>query len=149
MKRFSFKLDPLLELRRQREENIKLRLAEKNRAIIEKNRELANIYEQIRALQATEKTIRSQNPSALLLRYGTAFRYKLRHDIFSVCCSIDKLQAEASSVQKELIEAKRARRSLELLRDRRCSMWKKAYKRKEQLFIDDVAQQKYIASKRP
>jgi flagellar FliJ protein len=147
MKRFSFRLDTLLDLRKQHEESIKLRLAEKNRAIIERSQELAGVYEQLKALQTGEKARRAGNTPVLLLRYGVAFRHKLKSDILRIGRCIDDLRADAAKIQQELVGARKARRALEIVRDRQSSAWKKAYRREEQLFIDDVAQQKYIASR--
>ena len=147
MKRFSFRLDTLLDLRKQREESIKLRLADKNRAIIEKSRELAGIYERLKALQTDEKARRIVDTPVLLLRYGVAFRHKLKGDMLRIGRCIDDLRADAGKIQKELLVATKARRALEIVRDRQSTAWKKAYRREEQLFIDDVAQQKYIASR--
>jgi flagellar protein FliJ len=146
MKRFTFKLAPLLELRKQHEEGIKLMLAEKNREIITANRELAGHYEALKELQASEKSRRAGQEAVVLLRYSVAYRYKLKSAILQCGRQIDDLRAEASAIQRKLLGATKARRALEIIRDRQHDTWKKEYRRKEQQFIDDVAQQKYIAS---
>ena len=147
MKRFAFKLDALLELRRQREESVKLLLAEKNREIIAATGELNGYYEALRELQSSEKTRRSGREPVLLLRYSVAYRYKLKSDILRIGRRIDELRSEAAAVQRKLLDATKARRALEIIRDRQFDAWKKEYRRREQNFIDDVAQQKYIASR--
>ncbi|MBN1576758.1 MAG: flagellar export protein FliJ [Chitinispirillaceae bacterium] len=147
MKRFFFRLDTLLDLRKQLEERIKLRLAEKNRNIIEKNRELAGLHEQLKALQTSEKVRRGGDASVLLLRYGVAYRHKLKADILRVGRRIDDLRADAAKIRQELLGATKARRALEIVRDRQVAAWKKTHRREEQQFIDDIAGQKYIASR--
>ena len=146
MKRFTFKLGPLLELRKQHEERIKLMLAEKNREIIAANGELTGYYEALKELQTSEKSRRTGQEPVLLLRYSVAYRYKLKSDILRTGRRIDDLRAEASAIQRKLLGATKARRALEIIRDRQHEAWKKEYRHKEQQFIDDVAQQKYIAS---
>ncbi len=147
MKRFTFKLDTLLDLRKQHEERIKLRLAEKNREIIENKNELNGLYGELKALQSSEKVRRAGSTPVLLLRYSIAYRHKLKTDILRVGRRIDDLRAEAVKIQQELLVATKARRALEIVRDRQVTAWKKAYRREEQNYIDDVAQQKYIASR--
>ena len=147
MKRFTFKLAPLLELRKEHEERIKLQLAEKNRDIIAASGVLNGYYEDLKELQSSEKTRRAGNEPVQLLRYSVAYRYKLKSDILRTGRHIDDLRAEAAGIQRKLLEATKARRALELIRDRQYSAWKKDYRRKEQKFIDDVAQQQFIASR--
>jgi len=147
MKRFSFKLQTLLDVRNNLEEQLKLRLAAKNREIIGKSRELKELHDRLRDLQATEKSARSGNEPVLLMRYGVSYRYKLKSDILRTGRHIDELRAEANEIRRELVEATRARRALEIIRERQLSEWKKTYRRGEQNFIDDVAQQQYIASR--
>ena len=146
MKRFTFKLAALLELRKEHEERIKLRLAGKNREIIAATGELNVYYGDLKELQASEKTRRAGNEPVLLLRYSVAYRYKLKNDILRTGRRIDDLRAEATGIQRNLLEATKARRALELIRDRQFAAWKKEQRRREQKFIDDVAQQQYIAS---
>ena len=147
MKRFTFKLDALLELRRQHEENIRLRLGEKNREIVAATRELNGLYKELKELQSTEKDRRAGSEPVTLLRYSVAYRYKLKEDILRTGRVIDDLRAQAAAIRRELLGATKARRALEIIRDRQLEQWKKEYRRKEQNFIDDVAQQKYIASR--
>jgi flagellar protein FliJ len=148
MKRFTFKLDTMLELRKQEEEKVKLELAEKNREIIALQEELNQAYLSLKELQASEKERRSGSEPVMEMRYGVAYRYKLKNDILTTGRSIDDLRAESNTIQKRLMEAIKRRRALEVIRDRRYSAWKKNYLREEQKFIDDVAQQKYSRTKR-
>ena len=143
MKRFVFKLGALLELRKQHEEKIKLLLAEKNREIIGKNNELNEYYTQLKTLQASEKERRSDETRPVLLRYSVVYRYRLKEDILQTGRSIDTLRNEAALIQQDLIKATKSRRALEMLREKQFVQWKKAYHRKEQEFIDDVAQRSY------
>jgi flagellar FliJ protein len=148
MKRFVFRLETLLELRKQTEEQIKLRLAEKNREIIEKRKILEAFYRELKELQSSEKTRRSGDEPVLLLRYSVAYRHKLKADILHTGRSIDDLRAAANAVRAELVEATKARKALEIIRERQVLAWRKKYRREEQNFIDDVAQQKYIRAHR-
>ena len=148
MKRFTFKLATLLEMRKQEEEQVKLELAEKNREIISRQDDLNKAYRNLKDLQATEKERRSESEPVMEMRYSVAYRYKLKNDILLTGRSIDDLRAEAHGIQKRLLEAVKRRRALEVIRDRRFNAWKKIYLREEQKFIDGVAQQKYVRTKK-
>jgi flagellar FliJ protein len=148
MKRFSFNLETLLELRTREEEKVMLQLAEKNRAILGKKEELSNVYGQLKNLQTSEKTRRETSASVLLLRYSVAYRYKLKAEMLTLGRTIDELQAEAALIRRNLVKATQARKTLEKVKERERTEWKKMAVRKEQKFIDDVAQQRYIADGR-
>ncbi len=146
MKRFRFRLEALLRIRRENEERVKLRLAGKNREIIAAVDDMNGFYRELKDLQASEKAARGPGASALLLRYGAAYRYRLKDDILKTGRHLEELNAEAAGIKREMLEATRKRRALEAVRDRQFAEWKKAYRRREQSVIDDVAQRKYIDS---
>jgi len=145
MKRFVFRLDALLDLRKQREERIMLRLAAKNREIVAKSNELKECHERLTALQTSEKVRRGGGAQALLLRYGVAYRHKLKADMLRIGRCIDDLRVDAAGIRKELLSATKARRALEIVRDRQITEWKKARRSREQQFIDDIAGRSHAA----
>ena len=144
MKRFEFRLETLLELRTRREETLKQELGKKIQGIMTARRELAAITDELKALQGEEKQKRPRTTSAVELRYGIAYRFKLKKDILLKGRFIDDLQAQAHAVRAKLVKAKQERRAIEIIRERQYAAWKKAYRTQEQGFIDDVSQQAYI-----
>jgi flagellar FliJ protein len=139
MKKFTFRLDALLDLRKQQEEQVRLRLAAKNREIIGKNQEIGALHEALKALQSSEKVRRTENAPVLIYRYGIVYRHKLKADILMAGRQIDDLRAEAEKIRQEIVGATKKRRALELVRDRRFAEWKRAYQQEQQQFIDEVA----------
>lgn len=139
MKRFVFRLDTLLDLRKQQEEQVKLQLAGKNREIISKNHEIGDLHESLKELQTSEKVRRAGDTSVMILRYGIAYRHKLKADILSAGRQIDDLRAESEEIRQKLVGATKARRALELVRDKRFAEWKHTCQHAEQQFIDEVA----------
>lgn len=143
MKRFVYKLETLLELKKNDEERIMLQLAEKNRVVIGKKKELEQACDALKSLQTGEKKRRSGNETITELRYSVSYRYKLKSDILALGRAVDDLQAEASIVRKRLVAATQARTALERVKARQLNEWKRERVKKEQEFIDDVAQQRY------
>ena len=80
MKRYRFRLETLLELRKRREDEIKLQLGKKNREIVAARKELAAASDALKSLQASEKKTRATATSALVLRYSVTYRFKLKED---------------------------------------------------------------------
>jgi flagellar FliJ protein len=144
VKRFEFRLETLLALRKRREDEIKQELGKKIQGIVTVCKELAAITEALKALQGEEKRKRPVTTSAVELRYGIAYRFKLKKDILLKGRLIDDLQAQAHAIRAKLVKAKQERRAIEIVRERQYAAWKKAYRTQEQGFIDDVSQQAYI-----
>jgi flagellar FliJ protein len=137
MQRFRFTLETLLELRRRKEDAVKLELARKQGEVGIAQGQLDALA---RAWDALQRVV--------LMRHAVAFRHKLKLDMLAKGRQIDELKAEAERIRKRLVKATQEVRALELLRERRFAEWRKEYRAEEQGFIDDVSQQGYIRKKK-
>jgi flagellar protein FliJ len=144
MKRFRFRLEVLLDLRKKNEDKIKLMLAEKNGKIIEAQKKVNQIHDELKSFQTTEKTQRSNTINPVLLRYSISYRYKLKHDLVTARRSVDDLNAQAYKIQQELVQATKKRRAVEIVKEHRQNEWKKESLNREQQFTDEISQQSFI-----
>lgn len=144
MRRFHFRLETLLSLRKRKEDEVKQELGKKNHEILAARQELAALTGALAGLQATEKKRRVSGASAVELRYSVAYRFKLTGDILEKGRAVDDLQAQALAIRKKLVKAKQDRRAIEIVRERQWNEWHKEYRTREQGFSDDVSQQGYI-----
>jgi flagellar protein FliJ len=144
MKRYHFRLDTLLELRKRREDEIKQQLGKKNREILAVRKELSAINLELKSLQDSEKKTRNTVKSALLLRYSVTYRFKLKEDIVKKTRLIDELSVQAEGIREKLVRAKQQRRAIEIVKEKKLAEWKKEYSLREQKFIDDISQQGFI-----
>lgn len=144
MNRFRFRLEVLLELRKKSEDKVKLRLAEKNGMIIEGQKMVNLIHDELKNFQASEKAQRINTINPLLLRYSISYRYKLKHDLILASRSVDDLRADAYKIQNELVEATKKRRAVEIVKEHRLKEWKKESLAHDQQFTDEISQQSFI-----
>jgi flagellar FliJ protein len=144
MKKFHFKLDPLLELRKRKEDGVKMELAEKNREILDARSEMLSLYDQLTRAQEEELEERGRCADVLRMRATVAYRFKIKHDMLVKGQQIESLSREAGDIQKRLTVAMRDRRAIEMLRESRLRQWKKEAERQEQLFVDGINQQTYV-----
>lgn len=144
MNRFRFRLEVLLDLRKKNEDKIKLMLADKNGKIIEAQKKVNQIHDELKTLQASEKTQRSNTINPVLLRYSISYRYKLKQDLITAGRSVDDLKAQAYKIQQDLVEATKKRRAVEIVKEHRQSEWKKELLNREQQFTDEISQQSFI-----
>ncbi len=144
MKRFSFPLDALLEIKKRREEAVKLALAKKNREIFNAQNEFALLHNKLQELQKEQKEKRKNVKDVFSLKYSVSFRNKLKLDMLKKDRDIEKLKRQSEDIQHELVKATKEKKAIELVREKRYSEWLKQNKLHEQVFIDDLSQQGYI-----
>ena len=113
MKKFRFRLDTLLDIRKRKEDEIKLRLAEKNRQYIEAQRKVNSIHDQLKELQNSERERRVSNESIMMLRHSVSYRFKLKEDLLQAGKKVDEIRGEMARVRKTLVTATRDRRAIE------------------------------------
>jgi len=143
MKRFSFGLDPLLDIRRRNEDEIKRELAEKQRTLFSARDSMAQIHNELKNMQSEEKEFRARAVNVESMRHSVLYRFKLKRELFNKGVEIESLSNQANLVQQKLTRAVQARKAIEMLRERRFAEWKKEVNRKEQIFIDDISNQSY------
>ncbi len=143
MKRFSFKLEALLEARSREEDAVKLRLAEKNRLLHSLGAEMESLHAKLSDMQQSQKRRRSTIDSVDSLRYSVAYRHRMKLEMLKKGREIDDLREETENVREELVMASRRRRAVELLKERRYRAWRHEMKLKEQVAVDDISQTAY------
>ncbi|MGB7567854.1 MAG: flagellar export protein FliJ [Chitinivibrionales bacterium] len=148
MKRFRYRLQTLLDIKKRKEEEIKRKLAEKNNQVLRAQKQLKELHEQLARFQASEKKQRMQSVTVYALRASVVYRYKLQADIAGKGKEIVQLTQDAHTIVKLLTEAKRECKVLEILRDKKLAEWKREYKIEEQEFTDDVSQKGFIRKTR-
>jgi flagellar protein FliJ len=147
MNRFRFRLEVLLDLRIKSEDKVKQKLAKKNAMIIEAQKKVNFVHDELKEFQASEKSQRSNTINPLLLRYSISYRYKLKQDLISAARSVDNLREDAYKIQIDLVEATKKRRAVEIVKEHRLNEWKKDSLAREQKFTDEISQQSFIRKK--
>jgi flagellar protein FliJ len=148
MKRFRFRLQTLLEIKKRKEEETKRKLAEKNNLVLRSQKQLKDLHEQLAQFQASEKKQRMQAISVSALRASVVYRYKLQTDIAGKGREIVQFKQDAQAIVRLLTEAKKECKVLEILRDKKLAEWKREHKLEEQEFTDDVSQKGFIRKTR-
>ena len=144
-KKFSFRLEALLTVKKNKEEEIKRRLAEKNREAEDVRREIAQAQEKLKAFQSEVKEQRrggAEDVSAL--RSSVAYRNTLKLEMLKAGQKLDNVMVAIYGINQELIKAGQERRAVEIIKEKHFSEWKKANEAAEQKFIDDLSQQRFI-----
>lgn len=147
MNKFRFRLEVLLDLRKKKEEKIKLSLAEKNNQVMSASKQVTELHDALKALQEDEKTSRREHLDPLLLRYSISYRYILKKKLTDAIRRVDDLKADAFRIQQELIIATQKRKAVEIVKEKRLVEWKKKNHTIEQNFNDDISQQAFIRNK--
>ena len=135
-------------MRRRTEDGIKNRIAHKNAKINETTGRLKELGEEFAEMQRMQQQRRSGRTDMVSLRLSVSYRYTLKSRMVETIRFIDTLKKERAEIRGELVEARRAVRAIELLRERQYAQWKKKYDRIQQGLIDDISQQGFIRKQR-
>ncbi len=144
MKRFRFRLESLLDIKKRAEEEIKKDLARKNGEIAAARARHQEILGALDSILFQEKQQRQSIIDLLAVRVSLAYRAQLKKDAVIAFQTIDGLEAQRETIRVKLTEARKATRVLEILKENKFAQWRKELSREEQKFSDDVSQKGYI-----
>jgi flagellar protein FliJ len=142
MKRFHFRLQTLLDIKKRNEKELARILAKKNNETLLSKKQLQQCRDSLVEFQASEKRQRAVSLDPLLLKMSVSYRYQLQHDIDDKIRRIAGLKQEVQTITQSLIDAKKQTRALEIIMEKKLEQWKKEYQREDRKFIDDISQRK-------
>jgi flagellar FliJ protein len=142
MRRFRFTLETVLRIRKRKEDDVKRELGAMNTEIAGTRRRIQEITGRLNDLTNEERERRGIAPSIVELRYGVAYRHKLKGDLAGEGKRLESLRLQAALIRKRLVEATKARRAVEIVKERRLREWKKQYAKAELSRTDDISQRK-------
>ncbi len=144
MKRFQFKLQALLEIKKRAEDDIKKKLGAKNREILSSRQERVDLGKKLESFFVEEKQQRLRVLDLLSLRFSISYRSHLQKEIIKKEQDIRALMLEQEQLRGKLAFARKQSRVLELLKEKKLLEWKKEYQLEEREFADDISQKGFI-----
>lgn len=142
MKRFTFSMQTILDLRLKEEEQVLLDLADKEMELQRGKDALEHLKNQLQEYQQSQKDNRLTQ-SALSLRHSVSWRHSLKKDLLLKAQELQDIAMDISHIRARLLEATKKRKSLEILRDKQKDSWQKEFNRREQIFLDELAQNQH------
>ncbi len=139
MARFTFKLDPVLEARRNTERTRQRTLAELHRERIALEDVLRMHQQQIEQTRGSMREALVGTVSTRDLRGHAAATMRLMGRAQSLAVELAGVHQRIDAARKNLLEATRARRAIELLREKRLVEWKAAQNKAEISALDELA----------
>lgn len=147
MKAFQFRLEALLDVLKRKEEEIELRLAQKNRQAEEVRRTISLVHGKLKDLQSSEKEKRKSGEDVVSMRCSVAYRHSLKLDLLREGRMLDDIVAQAHGIHQELVKASQERRAVEIIKEKRYEEWKRKCGIAEQGFINEVSQNCFLRSR--
>jgi len=145
MKKFTFRLEALLTVKKNKEEEIKRRLAEKNLEAEQVRQEISAAHDRLKDFQASVKAERRGGAeSVTAMRSSVAYRNQLKMELLRAGQKLDGVMVSIYGINQELIKAAQERRAVEIIKEKRYEEWKRENAVAEQKFIDDLSQQRFI-----
>jgi len=141
MKTFRFKLQTLLDQRRRREDVLQVELAEIIREEAKELNRLAELESRRAELQARRAKLERRNAAVELQM--DEYAQALRDDIKVQHLTVDAVRERLEAKRAEVLEAMKARKVIEALRDKQQRDYILAIARAEQSMLDEMASLKH------
>lgn len=141
MRRFEFRLDPVLNLRRAAEDAAKRAYADARRAAALQAAALADLQAaERRAKDDLRDAQRARELRVDNLMAHQRFTFSLARSIAAARRKLAELETAANAARDALVAAARDRKALEKLRERRHQEWTADSLREEQKILDEIGQ---------
>lgn len=139
MKKFVFKLKPVLHQRQRKEDILKKELAEARRALEVERERLAALNERLQGLHAALREKQLSMTETAEVAVHTKFIERIEREIEVQLARVTDLAAEVRAAQERLLEAAKDRKVLEKLEEKQLHEFKQEAERVEQGVIDEIA----------
>ena len=147
-KRFKFRLDTVLKIRKQREDQRKRVVADRLRQIARVREQMASIDRQIRDEMAAIRS--AQEPGTIDIQQAMRHRHWLGHlhkTALEAEARLRFLEARLAQERAALAEAMKERRILEKLKDQQWQRYRKEGEKREIVESDEMATVRYVFSR--
>lgn len=138
-KRFAFRLERLLDLRRMLEESRKRELGTANRAVYDQQRAILQLLVEEDRTKSELRQIKIRELDLVAIRMREQYLNAVGRKIVREYRSLQQLQEAAAAKRRELTEASKGVRVLERLREKKVIEWRHEADLEEQKFLDEVA----------
>jgi flagellar FliJ protein len=138
MKRFKFRLEKLLEYRR----NIK---EDRKRELLLKNHQLREAEDKLAALERARDETRAGGRGVMgaeLFLLTDAYRTRIMAEIEQQRIVIEDCRKAAQEAQAKYVEAAREEKALSLLREKRLREYQEYVQKEDEKFLDELSTQK-------
>ncbi len=144
MKRYVFSLQAVLDLRLRDEDNAKQELADKEAELRSYQQMIDTMQSGLADFQKNEKEDRGHGRSVQEFRHSVSWRNKLKLDLLKKAREMQDVLFDIDRARHKLIECTKKRRGLEILKEKGLEKWQKERDRRDQLFMDELAQNAFI-----
>ena len=136
---FRFSLQTVLEVRERLE---KIKFKEFSSLLYERQKldeDVSSRNTQIERAAAKLDEVRRQGVTAAPLQLYTDFRQRLDSEIATISEQLREQEQALEEKRKELVEARRAHRAIEILRERELERHERTQRRQERAVMDEIA----------
>lgn len=139
MKKFIFKLEPLLNLRRKREELVIQELAEAQSAEMKVRGRISETKKTISAVMEDSKNFMRESVLVDSLIINRNYLELLKARLSSLEAELEEAKGRVLAVKEKLAQAVKERKIIEKLREAQFEAYKKGYNKQDNLQMDEIA----------
>ncbi|MGE5552342.1 MAG: flagellar export protein FliJ [Betaproteobacteria bacterium] len=148
MKKFSFSLQAVLDLKRHREEALLEELAKRTRAVAAAEERLQELRRERRRAERELRQLLRGRLEVGQVRVAQDYLLGLDGRIEGQSQEVHRRREEVEACRGQVVAARQERKTFEKLRERQWEAYQKEYHRQEQSFLDELATQGYARQER-
>ncbi len=141
---FTFSLQTVLEVRERLE---KIKYKEFSNDLFKRNQihaEIETRTKQVTAAGAKADRIKQEGQSATPLQLYDQFRQRVASEVAVLTNRLREQEQALEEKRRELVEARRAHKALEILRDKERERYERTERRQERAVMDEIASNYYL-----
>ncbi len=138
MKRFSFQFETVLQVREQEEQKKQSELAEHESELKELEEQIEDLRGAYRKAQEEMRKLQSGSISVEYIRIVKNRLNGLTNEMSKKMELYKEKRRKVEEVRRELVEASRRKRAMEILKEQEWEEYLEEYRKEEQKFLDDV-----------
>ena len=146
MKEFVFRMEKLLEIRKFKERERSLELAEVTGRYIGKENEIKHMYELRKQILTNRFKSADNNISADSVFYDSQIS-AVKEKVIRLKNELEEIEKEREKVRIKYIEALKEKNVLEKLKEKKMTEHRKAENSKEEKTLDDISVTSYVVKK--
>ncbi|HBT38899.1 MAG: Flagellar export protein FliJ [Thermotoga sp. 50_1627] len=144
---FRFRLSRLLSLKISQEEQLKIQLKALRAEMGRIEDSMKKCEEQLKGLELKTLTLSSRGISGLELSQLLTYRESIHAELSILIAKLTQLRRQEDILRNQYLEARKERKILQNLRERRFRMYVFEQDRAHRLYLDELAVRKFAVSK--
>lgn len=148
MKKFNFKLETLLKVKKEKEKEAQKEFFSANQVLERLKEQEQDLKNESREMEELVRFTQKNDPNPMKIRDISDYLRSIKEKIFALQDDLMKAANIVEGKRRLMVEAMAKRKSIDKLKEKQYEVWEQEIKEAENKFIDDLAVMRYLKNKK-